>query len=73
MDSFTDTRGLVQPARLASHHDGRLTLEAQGIQFLDTGEVSVGPGEALRQSKKICDWRIGHRQRRAKDNRFRWH
>ena len=25
----------------------RLTLEAQGIQFLDSGEVAAGPGVAL--------------------------
>ena len=26
----------------------RLTLEAQGIQFLDNGEVAAGPGVALK-------------------------
>jgi len=26
----------------------RLTLEAQGIQFLDNGQVSTGPGVALK-------------------------
>lgn len=26
----------------------RLTLEAQGVQFLDDGEVAVGPGVALK-------------------------
>lgn len=27
-------------------------LEAQGIQFLDTGEVAVGPGVALRREQR---------------------
>ncbi|WP_372575028.1 transcriptional regulator [Ruegeria jejuensis] len=27
----------------------RLTLEAQGIQFLDGGEVAAGPGVALKK------------------------
>lgn len=29
----------------------RLTLEAQGIQFLDTGEVAAGSGVALRSNR----------------------
>ncbi|WP_299739056.1 hypothetical protein [uncultured Roseobacter sp.] len=30
----------------------RLTLEAQGIQFLDTGEVAAGPGVALKSNRE---------------------
>ncbi|MEM6890928.1 MAG: XRE family transcriptional regulator [Pseudomonadota bacterium] len=30
-------------------------LEAQGIQFLDTGEVSAGPGVALRSGQQAGD------------------
>lgn len=33
-------------------HHVRLALEAQGIQFLDSGQVATGPGVALEQTRK---------------------